>query len=298
MKLHKTRLAPTPIGYLHLGNVISFLITVSLAKKHGAKILLRIDDLDQKRVRSEYIQDIFDTLEFLEIPYDEGPRDSKEFLKDYSQVHRIPIYKDIIYELIDKNLIFSCDCSRKTLLNKHPKKWYTGTCLHRNIPLWKSQTSLRLKTEKNASVDLNTYSKGQKSYILPRAMDFFMVQKKDRFASYQLASMADDMNFGINLIVRGMDLLPSTIAQVYLSNQLDDNKFIHSTFHHHLLIKKEGKKLSKSIGSYSISQMRKAGMKKESIYQLAGKYLNLKSTVSNLEEFSSLFLSSIPQSSK
>ena len=64
MDFNKTRLAPTPSGYLHLGNVISFFITVSLAKKHGAKILLRIDDLDQKRVKSEYIQDIFDTLDF------------------------------------------------------------------------------------------------------------------------------------------------------------------------------------------------------------------------------------------
>ena len=122
-KFNKTRLAPTPSGYLHLGNIISFLITVSLAKKHGAKILLRIDDLDQKRVKQEYIEDIFDTIDFLEIPYDEGPRNLKDFNQNYSQVHRQALYHAVIEELKDNNFVFPCDCSRKTLLKRHPKRW-------------------------------------------------------------------------------------------------------------------------------------------------------------------------------
>src|SRR5579872_3698555 len=65
----KTRLAPTPSGFLHLGNVLSFAITAAIAAKTGAKILLRIDDLDRDRVNRDYVQDIFDTLNFLEIPW-------------------------------------------------------------------------------------------------------------------------------------------------------------------------------------------------------------------------------------
>ncbi len=64
----KTRIAPTPSGYLHLGNVLSFALTAFLAEQCGARILLRIDDLDHERVRPEYIQDIFDTLHFLKLP--------------------------------------------------------------------------------------------------------------------------------------------------------------------------------------------------------------------------------------
>ena len=70
----KTRIAPTPSGYLHLGNVLSFALTAGLARQTGAGILLRIDDLDKGRVSKDYIDDIFDTLHFLRIPWNEGPR--------------------------------------------------------------------------------------------------------------------------------------------------------------------------------------------------------------------------------
>jgi glutamyl-tRNA synthetase len=90
MKFAQTRIAPTPSGYLHLGNAYSFLLTKALAKKHGAKILLRIDDLDRDRYRPEYVEDIFATLDFLEIKIDQGPKNSKEMESTWSQVHRHP----------------------------------------------------------------------------------------------------------------------------------------------------------------------------------------------------------------
>ena len=72
MNFELTRIAPTPSGYLHLGNAYSFLLTKALAKKYDAKILLRIDDLDRDRYRPEFVQDIFDTLDYLEIKIDQG----------------------------------------------------------------------------------------------------------------------------------------------------------------------------------------------------------------------------------
>lgn len=299
MKITKTRLAPTPSGYLHLGNVLSFLITVSLAKKHGAKILLRIDDLDHKRVKTEYIQDIFDTLDFLEIPYDEGPKSTKEFLQDYSQRNRLSIYKEFIEELKEKNKVFACECSRKTLLNKHPKRWYTGTCLDRNLPLDKKQTALRIITDLTHTININLYNEVNKPHHLTDAMNFFIVQKKDTYPSYQLASMADDIYFNVDFIVRGIDLWPSTLAQVYLSSQLPmQQTFNQAVFYHHQLYKEEGKKLSKSNGSYAIRQMIKAGTKKEEIYKRIGNHLHLPQLTTNLEEFSSQFLLQLDQSSK
>lgn len=106
----KTRIAPTPSGYLHLGNIISFLITSAIARKHKAKIFLRIDDLDRARVRDIYINDIFETLNFLEITYDEGPKDITDFKSNYSQIHRLDLYEKALKDLADKGACFACIC--------------------------------------------------------------------------------------------------------------------------------------------------------------------------------------------
>src|SRR4051794_39214952 len=91
--IKKTRFAPTPSGFLHLGNILSFAITAALAAQAKAKILLRIDDFDMQRTNKLYVQDIFDTLNFLEIPWDEGPRNMAEYEEEYSQLHRMDIYR-------------------------------------------------------------------------------------------------------------------------------------------------------------------------------------------------------------
>jgi len=121
---NKTRIAPTPSGFLHLGNVLSFALTAALAKQHEAKILLRIDDMDQARAEQEYIQDIFDTLNFLEIPWDEGPRNAEEFKDNYSQLHRLTLYSEAIEQLRDNKLLFACTCSRRRAC----PRWCLGCC--------------------------------------------------------------------------------------------------------------------------------------------------------------------------
>lgn len=96
MNFNLTRIAPTPSGFLHLGNAFSFLKTKALAQKHNAKILLRIDDLDRERYRPEYVQDIFDTLDFLEIKIDLGPKNLQEFESEWSQVLRMEDRKSVV----------------------------------------------------------------------------------------------------------------------------------------------------------------------------------------------------------
>jgi glutamyl/glutaminyl-tRNA synthetase len=98
-QFNKTRIAPTPSGFLHLGNALSFELTASLAQKTGAKILLRIDDLDRERTNPPYVQDIFDTLNFLNIKWDEGPKDIIEYENSWSQIHRIGLYQNALEQL-------------------------------------------------------------------------------------------------------------------------------------------------------------------------------------------------------
>src|SRR5579863_6846848 len=107
-RFDKTRIAPTPSGFLHLGNVLSFAITAAIAEKTGAKILLRIDDLDRDRVNREYVEDIFDTLNFLQIPWDEGPRNYKEYESEYSQLYRMDLYQVALQQLKDSGQVFAC----------------------------------------------------------------------------------------------------------------------------------------------------------------------------------------------
>jgi glutamyl/glutaminyl-tRNA synthetase len=152
-RYNKTRIAPTPSGFLHLGNVLSFAITATLARKNNAKIFLRIDDLDRARANKLYIQDIFDTLNFLEIPWDEGPRDVKEFEDCYSQLHRMAMYREQLQQLRDKRLIFACTCSRSQLQNTH-----FCDCLHRQIPLETENVSWRLITGNNPEPAIKNYN--------------------------------------------------------------------------------------------------------------------------------------------
>jgi len=114
----KTRIAPTPSGFLHLGNVLSFSITAALAGKAGARILLRIDDIDRERTDKRYVEDIFETLRYLGIPWDEGPKNFEEFQQEYSQVHRMGLYVTALEELKATGQLFACECSRTAVARK------------------------------------------------------------------------------------------------------------------------------------------------------------------------------------
>ncbi|MDN3689163.1 glutamate--tRNA ligase family protein [Cyclobacterium jeungdonense] len=291
--IQKTRLAPTPSGFLHLGNVISFLITVSLAKKHQAKILLRIDDLDQKRTRVEYIQDIFDTLDLLEIPYDEGPRSVSDLQQNYSQIHRLPHYKQLLEELALNQLVFACNCSRKKIRESHPKGRYTGQCLTKNVPLSEQGVSWRLKTVVGSSPSMNRYPNSRQVCQIPDSMNFFIVKKKDGDPAYQLTSVADDHYFGVDFIVRGQDLWDSSCAQLHLSSLMPYNPLAKTTFFHHPLLMEGMRKLSKSEGALAIRTMRKSGMKKEAILTKAASFLGIQIPIRTVEEFIPAYLDSL-----
>ncbi|MBS1660272.1 MAG: tRNA glutamyl-Q synthetase [Bacteroidetes bacterium] len=253
-KFERTRIAPTPSGFLHLGNVVSFVRTVGLAKEAGAKVLLRIDDMDRVRAEREYVQDIFDTLNFLELPWGEGPRDVEEFEREYSQVYRMGLYKEGLEMLRGK--VFACECSRAQVLRDSQDGVYAGTCREKAISLDAEGVSWRLRTDD-----------------LGGSMKDFVVRKRDGFPAYQLTSVIDDLYYKVDFVVRGEDLLASTAAQRYLAGQMGRGvEFGKIGFYHHSLLMTEGgRKLSKSAGDTSIQYLRKEGLTKEEIYgRLAG----------------------------
>lgn len=286
MKFNLTRIAPTPSGFLHLGNAYSFLLTKALAEKTGAKILLRIDDLDRERYRSEYVQDIFDSLDFLEISFDQGPKNLTEFEREWSQIHRIPQYEQALERLRETNHLFACTCSRKKIQSMGSSGYYLGHCTDRKILLDRDEVAWRINT---LTADLIEFSEfPDKKIIQPIPLDtsFFMVRKKDKIPSYHLTSLVDDQHFEVDLIVRGKDLFGSSIAQSYLSEIAGFHRFKSVTFCHHSILKDANKKkLSKSDGSTSLQHLRKSGKKRSDVFALIGEMLGSPVPISNWNEF-------------
>jgi glutamyl-tRNA synthetase len=293
MEFKLTRIAPTPSGFLHLGNLYSFLITRVLAERHGAKILLRIDDLDRERFKTEYVQDIFDTLDFMEIGYDLGPKNLQEFDAEWSQIHRLPQYEAGLQKLSAEKILFACDCSRKKIQQMDSSGYYLGHCQDRRIPLDRPDVAWRFNTFIADFIQIQQYPVNLQFHVLPEDTAFFVVRKKDKQPAYQLTSLIDDLHFGVDLIVRGTDLFGSTLAQQLIAQALENISFSQVNFLHHTLIKGAQKeKLSKSEGATSIQFLRKSGKKPTDIYRILGELIGAKEPIVDFESFKNqVFLS-------
>src|SRR5690606_14458760 len=197
-----------------------FLITTALARQNGAKILLRIDDLDKERVKKKFVEDIFNTLTFLEIPWDEGPKNYQEFKTKFSQVHRLKSYRKALNDLKNTGSLFACDCSRRRISRESPDGSYPGTCKNKKVSFDNKEASWRLNTDMNKEVRLKDFAGKDVTDSLPSLLKDFVVLRKDGLPAYQLTSVVDDMMDEIDLIVRGKDLWGSSIAQVYLGEKL------------------------------------------------------------------------------
>ncbi|MBL7827576.1 MAG: hypothetical protein JNJ57_13160 [Saprospiraceae bacterium] len=256
----KFRLAPTPSGFLHIGNALNFMLTWKAARTCGGKVLLRIDDLDADRKRPEYLADIFESLQWLGIDWDEGPGlhtnrtdlQIVDFEQHWSQHHRIPAYTQLLEKLLQKDLLFPCNLSRSQLAP------YNG-----NYP-----TEFR-----NQDLDFNAQGVSWRIKTEGIQMQDFIVRRRDGLPSYQIASFSDDLHFGITHIIRGADLEPSTVAQQFMATKLQEPQFLNIQFiHHPLMLDENGQKLSKSAGSASLKSMRENGVTSAEIWRLSEAY--------------------------
>jgi glutamyl-tRNA synthetase len=254
-----TRIAPTPSGYLHQGNAFNFLLNWLLARSQRGKVLLRIDDLDAPRAKPEFINDVFETLDWLGIDYDIGPIGPDDLAAAWSQSHRLPLYHELLDNLKEHGHLFACECSRKDLADSSGV--YPGTCLHKNIALDTPDVAWRINVEADAVIYFTDCWQGAMQYALGQEMGSFVVRRRDGIPAYQIASLADDVHFGVSAMARGMDLLPSTAGQLYLAQLLGIDSFTQTQFYHHpLIMDNTGQKLSKSAGSVSLNHWRSEGI--------------------------------------
>lgn len=276
MTVLRTRLAPTPSGLLHPGNALSFIITWCLCRAAGGRLLLRIDDLDAARRRPEYLEDIFRTLDWLGLDYDEGPAGVEDFLQRHSQHTRLDLYHAALDRLRAAGHLYACPCSRRQIGERSPDGRYPNTCRERGLPFDAPRTAWRVRVPEGTQVSFREWRSGTRSYPLAGEMGDFVVRRKNGLPAYQLASLVDDLHYEINFIVRGADLLASTAAQQFLAAGLDARPFREALFWHHpLLTGPDGEKLSKSKGAGSLQEWREAGRSPLPLFRDAGRWLNI-----------------------
>lgn len=267
------RFAPSPTGFLHEGHLLSALYVWAAAKKWDLKIHLRIEDHDQGRARKEYIDSIYEDLEWLGFKYDSQSVQSNHF----------DLFQKVLNKLSEKGLVYPCTCSRKQLLAENPisetgEVIYQGKCLGE---LKNDQPhSLRIVIP-DKIIDWHDEHLGDFRENPKKQCGDFPIRDRDGFWTYQFAVCIDDLVQGITHIVRGEDIRNSTARQIALSGIISevctgDASLQIPTYrrplylHHPLIVDPNGKKLSKREHAHSLRQEKEAGISAE---QLLGRVL-------------------------
>lgn len=252
-----TRFAPSPTGYLHRGHVFSALCVFAAAKEFGYRVRLRIEDHDRSRARNAYIDAIREDLDWLGFPFDAESIQSENGER----------YERLFERLKAQGFLYACGCSRKSAFENNPvnadgETIYKGHCRDLGLP-FEQGFAVRFKTPDKTFGWTDILRGGFTENPREWCGDFAV---KDRLGqwTYQFAVVADDLEEGVGLVVRGMDLLHSTSRQIALANALG-RKEPPLFLHHGLLLSPEGKKLSKREKAAGIRSERDAGKSAETL---------------------------------
>ncbi|USG61035.1 tRNA glutamyl-Q(34) synthetase GluQRS [Sneathiella marina] len=273
-----TRFAPSPTGHLHLGHVYSASLAMQAARDTGGLFLLRMEDIDAGRCRPEFELGIYEDLSWLGFKWEEPVRRQSEHMEDYEA---------LISRLNDRDLIYPCFCTRKEIKaeivrsNAAPHGpeglVYPGICRglsdrerQRNFALGKPY-ALRLNMVKaTADIDLATlrFQEQDKGYIQCNPLPFgdIVLARKETPTSYHLSVTFDDAIQGVNHIVRGQDLFPSTHIHRLLQALL--GLPTPSYFHHGLISDGKGRRLSKRDKDATIKSLREYGYQPEEVLKM------------------------------
>ncbi len=272
-----------------MGNALNAVLIWLWARQNDASILLRIDDLDKGRVRTEYVEEVFRTLDWLGIDWDVGPQSADEFNSGWSQLQRVDEYNRAIQKLLDSKLAYHCRCSRVSWL----MNGYAGCNCDRDYLVDSNETTLRLAVLPEMLSFHDQWSDSLTWTYNPHSM-VSALRNRDGQPSYQIATIVDDVLFGVSHILRGRDLVESTAFQRYLSKLIGMPQFNRIQFMHHPLVQIDGVKLSKSAGSTSLKHFRESGNSPEQFYHWVSKLMGTESASSLRELLVQVNLDTIP----
>ncbi len=260
-----TRFAPSLTGYLHLGHVLHMIYVWGIARKVGAQVVSRMEDHDLGRARPEYEAAILSTMDGLGFIPDRGLSSATATIaSEFRQSDCSERYAAFLKILEERGLVYGCACSRKQILEQQSdtqdELCYPGTCSDKNLPLEGNTVRFRVST---GPVAFRDGALGDCLQVPMGQCGDFSLRDRNGQWTYQFCAVCDDIEQGIDLVIRGEDILSSTGRQIQLFQALD--KPVPDYVHHPLLCDSRGEKLSKRQRSESVTQLREAGASPEEI---------------------------------
>ncbi|HSH54914.1 MAG TPA: glutamate--tRNA ligase [Methylotenera sp.] len=261
----RTRFAPSPTGFLHIGGARTALFSWAYAKKHGGDFILRIEDTDVARSTPEAVQAILDGMQWLGLDYNEGP---------FYQMQRMDRYKQVIQKMLDEGTAYHCYCSREELdalrevqtqqglKPRYDGRWRPEAGKVLPPPPQDIPPVIRFKNPQSGNVVWNDLVKGEIS-IANQELDDLIIARADGTPTYNFCVVVDDWEMGITQVIRGDDHVNNTPRQINMLNALGAT--VPQYAHLSMILGDDGQKLSKRHGAVSVMQYDEDGYLPEAV---------------------------------
>ena len=256
----KTRFAPSPTGYLHIGGVRTALFSWLYARHHGGRFVLRIEDTDRERSTEESIQAILDGIDWVGIDYDEGP---------IRQTERMDRYAAVAESMLSSGAAYRCYCSREELdamraaqvaRGENPR--YDGRCRDRQAPAPGVRPVIRLRNPTAGSVTVHDLVRGDVTFSNADLDDLILV-RSDGVPTFHFGVVVDDADMAISHVIRGDDHLTNTPRQINILRALDMPVPVYA--HLPMILGPDGARLSKRHGAVNVLEYRDQGYLPEAL---------------------------------
>ena len=257
----RTRFAPSPTGYLHIGGARTALFCWLYARRHGGRFVLRIEDTDLERSTAESVNAILEGMTWLGLEYDEGP---------FYQTERMDRYRELIQRLLDEGKAYHCYCSKEELeamraaqMARKEKPRYDGRCRHRRGPPPEGVPPVvRFKNPLDGAVIIDDLIRG-KVVINNTELDDLIIARADGSPTYNFTVVVDDLDMQVSHVIRGDDHLNNTPRQINILKALGAEPPHYA--HVPMILGEDGKRLSKRHGAVSVTQYRDDGFLPEAV---------------------------------
>ena len=255
----RTRFAPSPTGYLHVGGARTALFSWLYARRHGGTFVLRIEDTDLERSTAESVNAILEGMTWLGLEYDEGP---------FYQTERFDHYNAAIQKLMDDGLAYRCNCSRERIDNlreeamkRKEKPRYDGHCRHKACSPDEPHV-IRFRNPDHGAVVVDDMVRGRVLFN-NEELDDLIIRRTDGSPTYNLTVVVDDLDMGITHVIRGDDHLNNTPRQINILRALGHEPPRYG--HVPMILGDDGARLSKRHGAVSVMQYREQGFLPEAL---------------------------------
>lgn len=257
----RTRFAPSPTGYLHIGSARTALFCYLYARKHGGQFILRVEDTDRERSTEESVQAILDGMQWLGLDYDEGP---------FFQTQHFERYREVVKQLMDAGHAYHCYCTpeeltvmREEATARKEKPRYNGYWRERSdAPPAGIDPVVRFKNPLSGKVVIEDAVKGE--IVIDNAeLDDLVIMRSDGTPTYNLTVVVDDMDMQISHVIRGDDHINNTPRQINILEALGAQRPVYA--HLPMILGEDGKRMSKRHGAVSVMQYQEDGFLPEAL---------------------------------